>query len=137
MAALRPRIVGVTETHLNSGFADGEITIGGYQIIRLDRPPNHPSPDPPAKPEPSVDTPAKCRKTHRPNSKRSGGVLVYIEEGVEFDNVTTFINHELELIAFDDTTAHLRYVVVYRRPGDTIGEAAVEALQNELYKGEA
>eukprot|EP00661_Eupelagonemidae_sp_cell13_P004137 gene4137-4634_t len=134
MARLKPRIVVVTETHLDASFEDGEVAINGYSIIRLDR---KPFPKPTQAEKDAMEADAGLVKKAARKGKRSGGVLIYVADGVVADRVTTFADQELEMVAFEDSTAKIRYVATYRRPGNKISEPALEAIQGELIKGEA
>eukprot|EP00662_Eupelagonemidae_sp_cell21_P057246 gene57246-biopygen107523 len=76
-ADTHPRVIAVTESHLDDSFRDGEIAIPGYQMIRQDR------------------DPGACKK------KKGGGVIAYVQEGLDVDRISRQAGEDFELVAFD------------------------------------
>eukprot|EP00663_Eupelagonemidae_sp_cell21sb_P008597 gene8597-4072_t len=97
MAVHKPGLVCVTESHLDDSFLDGELVVPGYQ--------------PPFRCDRNLAVSVKRKK-------RSGGVLVYAEEGRAVTLVSTAANSGFEGIALRDDTAGLLYAFIYRSGGN-------------------
>lgn len=73
-ANTNPNVIGITETHLDSSFQDGEIDIPGYSIIRQDRE----------------------REISR--KKKGGGIVAYVREDIETENIVKKGCEDLEMV---------------------------------------
>eukprot|EP00666_Eupelagonemidae_sp_cell4sb_P002548 gene2548-biopygen33462 len=102
-----PKVIGITETHLDDSFQDGEIDIPGYRILRSDRD-------------------KKCSK-----KKKGGGVVAYVRQEFEVANVSREAGVDFELLGFD-MPGEIRYVILYRPPGPSISGEAIKHIEKEF-----
>eukprot|EP00665_Eupelagonemidae_sp_cell47_P004260 gene4260-1042_t len=110
-AEMQPRVIAITETHLDASFKDGAVDIPGYRIIRQDRDP-------------------KASKKNK-----GGGVIVYVSEDIEVDGESKRAGEDFELVAFD-TPEKIRYVILYRVPGCKVSEDCLKEIEKQCGKQE-
>eukprot|EP00664_Eupelagonemidae_sp_cell27_P004386 gene4386-2011_t len=125
--ALQIPVIFVTESHLDPSFADGEIEMPGYEILRQDRP--------------GLLEPARGKRgrSKRVGLHRRGGVLAYVAEGIKVCDATSHTGDGYEMLAFALRGTDTRYILLYRTcpksgPVGSVPDSLLEELENEVLR---
>ena len=83
----KPHILCLSETHITNDILENEIQIDGYNAVRCDS-----------------------------NSRHTGGVILYIREGIKFNKIATVAYDKTWFATISIEDANLQITVVYKSP---------------------